>query len=111
MAGKAADLERELAELHSKYQASGGDKGGGQIIKKQKQTIDKCVARPLASTLPLSITSSTLPPLALPRCSIYPAKTRVRMAGGPTFHAHTNMDIGWRAEVYLAAEACSHPLH
>jgi hypothetical protein len=41
MAGKAADLERELAELHSKYQASGGDKGSGQIIKKQKQTIDK----------------------------------------------------------------------
>lgn len=42
MAGKAADLERELAELHSKYQASGGgDKSGEKIIKKQKATIDK----------------------------------------------------------------------
>jgi len=39
--GKAADLERELAELHSKYQASGGDKDSGKIIKKQKATIDK----------------------------------------------------------------------
>ena len=41
MAGKAADLERELAELHSKYQASGGGKDDGKIIKKQKATIDK----------------------------------------------------------------------
>mmetsp|Transcript_2618 Transcript_2618/g.5837 ORF Transcript_2618/g.5837 Transcript_2618/m.5837 type:complete len:553 (+) Transcript_2618:152-1810(+) len=39
--GKAADLERELAELHSKYQASGGEKDSGKIIKKQKATIDK----------------------------------------------------------------------
>jgi hypothetical protein len=40
MASKA-DLERELAELHSKYKASEGDKESVKVIKKQRATIDK----------------------------------------------------------------------
>ncbi len=38
---KSAELERELAELHTKYKAADGEKDSIQIIKKQRATIDK----------------------------------------------------------------------
>mmetsp|Transcript_29376 Transcript_29376/g.46099 ORF Transcript_29376/g.46099 Transcript_29376/m.46099 type:complete len:561 (-) Transcript_29376:97-1779(-) len=38
---KSAELERELAELHSKYKASENDKDSVKVIKKQRATIDK----------------------------------------------------------------------
>lgn len=38
---KAADLERELAELHSKYKAGDGERESVKVIKKQRSTIDK----------------------------------------------------------------------
>jgi chromosome segregation ATPase len=38
---KAADLERELAELHSKYKGGDGEKESVNVIKKQRATIDK----------------------------------------------------------------------
>eukprot|EP00961_Rhodomonas_salina_P064384 866036-Rhodomonas_salina.5 len=37
---KSADLERELAELHSKYKAVEGEKESLKVIKKQRATID-----------------------------------------------------------------------
>lgn len=41
MSSKAADLERELAELHTKYKQADGDADSIKVIKKQRATIDK----------------------------------------------------------------------
>ncbi len=38
---RSADLERELAELHSKYKALEGEKESVKVIKKQRATIDR----------------------------------------------------------------------
>jgi len=38
---KTADLERELAELHSKYKGGDGERESVKVIKKQRATIDK----------------------------------------------------------------------